>query len=520
MAGWYRLLACAAMLAAQVDHSASFAVPAHTGGWACALRVCGAQRRLGARRSVRSPLRTGSAALSMAAGPRTDYYAVLGVDRKADAATIKKAYKKLAMKNHPDVNKDPTAKETFIKINEAYAVLSDEKERRKYDLGGANPFAGWSGSSSSSSRSGGYSGAPFDVDAFWNQYRPREETTKDINDSFGAIFDDLFGEVKKTAKKARSKSGAGRRSSILDDFGDFLEVMLDDDLADSVNDGEDIEELQIEIDDASYVIAQLKERVAKLKTDASSQEDLAQQWERKGSDPEIREKADSLKRTAKRLYERAVKVKEMQNKQQTRLDQLKEKLRELKSQGGRGPSAGAAASSSSPSSAAGKVVVDCPQCSQKLRVPASASGKPAPGVARCPACSHSFEPAPAPSAETEAQRTTPGEQTSAEKVVVECPACGQKLRVPAGKRGVITCPACSKTFESEPAATSSSSSSSSSTSSSGPRSPASAASPRNDWRNAPASGPDTWAEQQKMKQELARAKAEEELDNLKKQMGL
>jgi len=80
--------------------------------------------------------RSSGTALYMAArGGKEDYYNILGVDRKADKATIKKVYKKLAMKNHPDVNKDPGAKDTFIKINEAYAVLSDEKKRRQYDLG-------------------------------------------------------------------------------------------------------------------------------------------------------------------------------------------------------------------------------------------------------------------------------------------------------------------------------------------------------------------------------------------------
>ena len=95
----------------------------------------------------------------------------------------------------------------------------------------ANPFAGWSGSSSSSpssSGSTGYSGAPFDVDAFWNEFRPNEETTKDINDSFGSIFDDLFGGVKDKAK-SRKRAGGGSRESILDDFGDFLETILETD---------------------------------------------------------------------------------------------------------------------------------------------------------------------------------------------------------------------------------------------------------------------------------------------------
>ena len=245
-------------------------------------------------------------------GARKDYYKILGVDRKADTATIKKAYKKLAMKNHPDVNKDPGAKDAFVNINEAYSVLSDEKERRMYDLGAANPFSGWSGASSSTSSRGSRSsassaGAPFDVDAFWNQYRPREETTKDINDSFGANFDDLFDSVKETAK-ARRKGGSGRRGSILEDFGDFLETILDDDAGDSDVLEDDVEGLQIEIDDCTYVVEQLQQRVAKLKTDASSAESMAEDWNRKGSGPEIKEKVKSLQRTATRLRERAAKV--------------------------------------------------------------------------------------------------------------------------------------------------------------------------------------------------------------------
>jgi len=59
-----------------------------------------------------------------------DYYRVLGVDRKADTRTIKKAYRKLAVKHHPDRNPNDTkaAEERFKRIGEAYEVLSDEKK--------------------------------------------------------------------------------------------------------------------------------------------------------------------------------------------------------------------------------------------------------------------------------------------------------------------------------------------------------------------------------------------------------
>lgn len=63
----------------------------------------------------------------------TDFYEVLGVPRDADAEQIQRAYRTLARRHHPDVNKSPGAEDRFKKINEAYAVLSDPKSRRKYD---------------------------------------------------------------------------------------------------------------------------------------------------------------------------------------------------------------------------------------------------------------------------------------------------------------------------------------------------------------------------------------------------
>ena len=86
---------------------------------------------------------------------KRDYYEVLGVSKSADAATIKKAYRKLAKKYHPDSNEgNQSAAEHFKEVNEAYDVLSDEKKRKLYDQYGHAAFEeGFAGGNS-----GNYSG--------------------------------------------------------------------------------------------------------------------------------------------------------------------------------------------------------------------------------------------------------------------------------------------------------------------------------------------------------------------------
>jgi len=95
---------------------------------------------------------------------KKDYYEILGVDRNASKEEIKKAYKKLARKYHPDVSSDPNAEEKFKEVSEAYAVLSDDEKRNLY-----NTY--------------GHQG----VDARYS----REDIFRNVN--FEDIFRDLFG---------------------------------------------------------------------------------------------------------------------------------------------------------------------------------------------------------------------------------------------------------------------------------------------------------------------------------------
>lgn len=101
---------------------------------------------------------------------KRDYYEVLGVDKSADTETIKKAYRKLAKKYHPDMNPgDANAKAKFEEASEAYAVLSDPEKRKKYDQFGHAAFDGGAG------------GGGFDF------------SNMDFGDIFGDIFGDFFG---------------------------------------------------------------------------------------------------------------------------------------------------------------------------------------------------------------------------------------------------------------------------------------------------------------------------------------
>ena len=127
---------------------------------------------------------------------KRDYYEVLGVDKNADDAALKKAYRALAKKYHPDINHgDKEAEKKFKEASEAYAVLSDPEKRRQYDQFGHAAFDGGAGGA------GGFGGFDFNG--------------ADFGDIFGDIFGDLFGGRRGSAgARSGPMKGANLRTSV------------------------------------------------------------------------------------------------------------------------------------------------------------------------------------------------------------------------------------------------------------------------------------------------------------------
>ena len=129
---------------------------------------------------------------------KRDYYEVLGVGKDADDAALKKAYRVLAKKYHPDTNPgDSEAEAKFKEASEAYAVLSDPEKRRQYDQFGHAAFEG----GGAGGGAGGFGGFDFNMN--------------DMGDIFGDLFGDLFGGGSRTRRQSNGPMrGANVRAAV------------------------------------------------------------------------------------------------------------------------------------------------------------------------------------------------------------------------------------------------------------------------------------------------------------------
>ena len=128
------------------------------------------------------------------AAQKRDYYEVLGVGKSATEDEIKKAYRVLAKKYHPDMNPgDAEAADKFKEASEAYAVLSDPEKRRQYDQFGHAAFEGGQG---------GFGAGGFDFNS------------ADFGDIFGDIFGDFFGGSRRGGARSGPAKGANVRASV------------------------------------------------------------------------------------------------------------------------------------------------------------------------------------------------------------------------------------------------------------------------------------------------------------------
>lgn len=152
-----------------------------------------------------------------------DYYSTLGVNKNASDDEIKSAYRQMAKKYHPDLNKTPEAAEKFKEINEAYSVLSDKQKRANYDqFGSADGPQGFGGGQGFSGFEGGFGGFEDIFNIFSNfggrGGRPTREEGEDININLVISFiDAAFGcekEISVTRKeRCKDCGGTGAKSS-------------------------------------------------------------------------------------------------------------------------------------------------------------------------------------------------------------------------------------------------------------------------------------------------------------------
>lgn len=324
--------------------AAPIVLPVPTRCQACRLRPAGHQALPKLRYRVSPQFR----ARRKVVIAKLDAYKVLEVERDADARAIKKAYRRAALRNHPDVSKAADAKERFMEIQEAYAILSDEKKRRAYDRSGGGSTGGFGGFEDFAARANtgatDFSSGAADFARKWREKNPMPE---DLNDNFGSIFSDLFSGVS-GAVGERASSAPG----IVEDFVEFLENQVggvsrgatsgydsdgssDDGLEEVLATGS-VEVLEAELEDTTFLLTQLRARESRLEAESDKVSRRASEWAKRSARSkeeldfyareEAREREKELKEEASRFRKRRRKVQRHISAQEKRVARIKEAI--------------------------------------------------------------------------------------------------------------------------------------------------------------------------------------------------
>ncbi|WP_424528492.1 molecular chaperone DnaJ [Sphaerisporangium viridialbum] len=152
-----------------------------------------------------------------------DYYAVLGVSKTATAEEIKKAYRRLARKYHPDANQGNTDTEAkFKQVSEAYDVLSDTKRRKEYDEARALFGSGLGGYAGGGAPRGGGGGFPFEFGDLFGGTAQGGGTGERIGDLFGGLFN-RGGRPNSTTATSRPRRGQDIESEVTLSFTEAVD---------------------------------------------------------------------------------------------------------------------------------------------------------------------------------------------------------------------------------------------------------------------------------------------------------